>query len=311
MAGVITTQLTDHLNELVPQVKVDAVERKSALYNLFAKSTQAGGDSYNWRVNSAGNSSASSYAESEVEQVAGRQTQAKATLAWKGYRAIMRLTRFAMEDAGGSAYIVGDLVQSEVEGAFRDLLNDIEDGIYSDGTGNSSADITGLQAAIASTGTYAGIVRSGATYWQSHVTGSVGALAEADVQTTLLNLRGSTRKGMPTHILCNPTVFNILGNLLDANRRPVIAQSDGDALHFAGGFVTLSYEGLTVVQVPGYTAQRMDIIQLPNFAIKIIRDFTTDPFRNDNDDITAPMTWRGQLINHHSGQSGTLTGITS
>ena len=311
MAGVITSQLTSLLNQFVPQVRVDAVERKSALYNMFPKQTVAGGDGIKWKVNTAGNTSASSFGESEVEQVAGRQTNAAASLGWRGYRVVMRLTNFAIEDAGGNAYIIGDLVGDELKGAFKDLMNDLEAGIYSDGTGNGSLDITGLQAAISATGTYAGIDRAVTTLWQSHVTGSVGALAEADVQTTLLNLRSAARSGTPNVILANATVFNILGNLLDANRRPVVAQSDGPGLHFAGGFTTLSYEGLTVVQVPSYTAQRMDIIDTSMFGIKIIRDFTTKPWKDDNDDITSTMSWRGNLYNLNPGQSGTLTGITS
>lgn len=311
MAGVLTSQLTDHLNELVPQVRVNAVERKAALYNFFDKMFRTGGDGYKWRVNSAGNTSAGSFGESEVEQAAGRQTWAKASLGWKAYRAILRITRFSIEDASGDAYIVAGLVQSELEGAFRDILNSIEDGIYSDGTGNGSLDVTGMQAANSSTGTYAGLNRSTATYWASYLSSSVGALAELDVQTMLLTLRSAARGGNPDTAFCNPTVFNILGNLLDSSVSRTVTQADKGGIHLNGGFSSIDYGGVKVLQIPGYTAQRMDAIQKDEYKMVVIRDFLTDPWERVNDDITTAMSWRGNLVNHHSGHSGALTGISS
>lgn len=315
MAGVLTTTISNHLRTQFPQVAVDAVERKSALLGLIRQRMVVGGPGPEWRVNSAGNTSAGSYGEGDAEPVAGLQTWQKASLGWKRSWVILRISRAALEEAQ-NFYIIGDLYQDELDRGTRDLINNLEDQIMSDGTGNGSKDVTGLQAAIGDTGTYAGLNRATETYWQSYVTTGVGALALADMKTTSLNLRDPVRRSRWNAILCNATVFNIYGDLAEGGGtslvRHQISQADElRGLRYEAGYVTLGFEGRPVVEIPGYTSQRMDFVQLDDFEIQWIRRFMVDPPKIDGDDWTFKVTVGLQLQCRHPGRQGSLQGITS
>lgn len=75
-----------------------------------------------------------------------------------------------VQNSGKEAII--NLLDKRIKNAFRTMKNQISEGIYSDGTGSSSKQITGLQAQVAddpTTGTVGGINRatSGNEFWRN------------------------------------------------------------------------------------------------------------------------------------------------
>ena len=134
------------------------------------------------------------------------------------------------------------------------------------------------------------------------------------MQDSLLALRGAARKGKPTHMLVGPTVFKNFGNLLAAGKQVSVTQQDIPSLaglKYEGGFRALSYEGMPIVEVPGYTAQRYDIIQLEDWHIDTIRPFTPDPIELDGDDYTTKITHGCQLVCENTARQAYGTGISS
>ncbi|MDE3021970.1 MAG: phage major capsid protein [Pseudomonadota bacterium] len=83
-----------------------------------------------------------------------------------------------------------DLLESRIQIAEKQMMNQLSVGIYSAGTGNSGKDITGLQAAIAdapSSGTYGGINRATWAFWRnvafSSATDGGAAATSANIQS--------------------------------------------------------------------------------------------------------------------------------
>lgn len=83
-----------------------------------------------------------------------------------------------------------DLLEGRIMVAEKQLTNSLSTGFYSDGTGNGSKDLTGLQAAVAdapSSGTYGGINRATWTFWAniafSSLTDGGAAATSANIQS--------------------------------------------------------------------------------------------------------------------------------
>jgi hypothetical protein len=83
-----------------------------------------------------------------------------------------------------------DLLEGRIQIAEKQIMNSLSAGVYSNGTGNSSKDITGLQAAIAdapTSGTYGGINRATWAFWRntafSAVTDGGAAATSANIQS--------------------------------------------------------------------------------------------------------------------------------
>lgn len=73
-----------------------------------------------------------------------------------------------LQNSGKEAFI--DLLESRINVAESTMANKLAQSIYSDGTGSSGKEVTGLNAAVPSnpaTGTYGGIDRATWTFWQS------------------------------------------------------------------------------------------------------------------------------------------------
>lgn len=123
--------------------------------------------------------------------------------------------------------------------------------MFSDGTGNASLDITGLQAIIANTptsGTLGGINRANEAWWQNQYNGSVGAFTTNGITKTR-NLYNKcslgSAKGTPDFCITTQTVHEAFENEhLDILRFAKEDEKMAD-LHFANfkfGSATVVYD---------------------------------------------------------------------
>lgn len=143
-----------------------------------------------------------------------------------------------------------DLVDARMEVAESSLENLINNGVYSDGTGSSGKQVTGLQAAVPddpTTGTYGGINRANYSFWQSglydfsveSVTSSATTI-QASMNTMYSRIvRGSD---VPDLILMDNTYWGYYMASLQTNQR-----FTGDAEMANLGFVTAKYINADVV----------------------------------------------------------------
>ncbi len=163
------------------------------------------------------------------------------------------------------------------------MKKSIETQLLSDGTGNSGKDITGIQAAIGDTGTYAGLDRSTYTWWKAYVSANGGTprnLTEdliAGVVDECLD-RGADLSTL--EIWCGPTQWRKFGALYKGERRQKPEK-------LVGGYLALEYEGIPVIRVPGYGSGRMDVVDVGQFSYKMLPVTSSSPLAKQLRNVIA------------------------
>ena len=76
-------------------------------------------------------------------------------------------------------------LDERVKNRFKSMFTKIEKDAFTDGTGNSSKDFTGLKAALSTSNTYAGIAQTGNAWWQANILAAGGKMITADMVDTL------------------------------------------------------------------------------------------------------------------------------
>lgn len=74
-----------------------------------------------------------------------------------------------------------NFLETEMKSVATDMSETIATGLYSDGTGTSSKQLTGLRAAVVSSGTYAGLDPTTYTTWVSDLDDSSNAITLAEI----------------------------------------------------------------------------------------------------------------------------------
>jgi hypothetical protein len=92
------------------------------------------------------------------------------------------------------------LLEKRISNAMKTMRNNISIGIYSDGTGSSAKQITGLQAQIAdvpSSGVVGGIDRSNWSFWRNQI-GSAANIDKTTIQGLMKAMWLATQRGPDT-----------------------------------------------------------------------------------------------------------------
>ena len=162
-----------------------------------------------------------------------------------------------------------DLLATEMESKAADMKDTMGDGFYSDGTGNSNKDITGLRAAVDDSTfvtTFEGISRATYTQWRSTIT-SDATLAIADMATDFNAAKVGAED--PTLLLGTPAIFNIYEALMDQDVRYNLSFTGYDQIYGKGlprksgnlaqgqGFNSLYFRGIPLVADEKCTTGRL------------------------------------------------------
>jgi hypothetical protein len=294
-----TTTLADLIVQLYRGPWVEALWTNTFLFTRIQRKSGVG-EGVRWPVRYAGNTSAGSYAESDTGAGAGNQGFKKAFLSWKLNKVEVEVTGLAQAvgDAGG---MIVPALRTELDLGLSDLRGNINAQLMSDGSGNASKDITGLYAAIADTGTYAGLDRGTYTWWKSYVSANGGTprnLSEElmrDVKSTV-----EARGGRVTAIYAGSKQWYRYGDLLRAERR----QQNPTSL--TGGYQALDFEGIPLVKVPGYSQTRMDFVDEELFEYVVLKDFEAKPMAKTKDSDVIWITHYSQLVCRNPYRMGSL-----
>ena len=162
-----------------------------------------------------------------------------------------------------------DLLATEMESKAADMKDDLGTQFYSNGTGNTNKDITGLAAAVddsTNVVTYEGISRSTYTQWRSTYT-SDATVTLPDFATDFNAAKIGAED--PTLILSTPAVFNIYEALMDQDVRYNLQFTGYDQIYGKGlprksgnlaqgqGFNSLYFRGIPFVADEKCTTGRM------------------------------------------------------
>jgi hypothetical protein len=256
MAATLIT-LAELIVKLYAGPWVDALQKETFLLVRLGErgNVKTGrGNGIRWPVRYAGNSAVGSYGEGDAAGGAGNQSAKEAFLGWKFQKAEISIGGPSLA-VGAQGGMVVDPLRFELDNGLLDMRAAINTQIMGDGTGNSGKDLTGLLAALADTGTYAGLDRGSYTWWKAYVNANGGTprnLTEAlmrDVKKTM-----ESRGGTLTAIYAGANQWYAYGDLLRAERR----QQDPQTL--TGGYQALDFEGTPLIKVPGYVQTRMEFV---------------------------------------------------
>lgn len=150
-----------------------------------------------------------------------------------------------LQNSGKEAFI--DLLEQRIRVAESTMSNLLCDGIYSDGTGSSGKEITGLDAAIpldpTASATYGGIAQNTWTFWRNKVKNSANTTTLlADMNELWSNLqRGSDR---PDLIVCDNLIWRAYVAALQPQQRFASMEGGGTA---GFGFPSIKFMDADVV----------------------------------------------------------------
>lgn len=257
MPATLTT-LAELIVQLYAGPWVDALMKNTFLLTRLQEINEiktGKGNAIRWPVRYSGNTSAASYGENDAAAGSGNQAAKQALLNWRFNRVEISISGQALAVGAGGGMVV-DPLRFELENGLLDMQDKINTELMSDGTGNSNKDITGILAAFADSGTYAGLDRATYTWWKAYVNANGGtprALTEPlmrDVKSTVEDTRG----GRVTAIWTGSAQWYKYGDLFVAERRQMTPTT------LTGGYQALDFEGIPVIKIPGYPTGRMDFI---------------------------------------------------
>lgn len=208
-------------------------------------------------VKKAKSTSGGSYSGFDTLSTTAIQTRTNAEFETKqNYQSITLDNLDIVKNKGKEAVL--DHIKTSVEEAEMDMGDTIATQIYSDGTGNSSKDITGLDAACddgTNVATYGNINRSTNSWWQGNYTDSSAALTQNIMATHYDEARDAGDE--PTVIATTYALWSKLEDILDSKQRTMIDGHQKLAPSFKNkkmngqgidtGFSFISFRGTPVV----------------------------------------------------------------
>lgn len=272
--------------------------------------------------NDATTENSSSYSGYDVIDITPNSPISAAQFDLKQYAAAVSISGLESLQNSGKEQVI-DLLEGRMQVAEGQLMNDISAGIYSDGTGNSGKDITGLALAVSTnpvSGTYGGINRANWTFWRniafSSVTDGGAAASPANIQSYMNRVaiqlvRGADR---PDIIVAGNNYYRFYLESLQAIQRVTSETSAG------AGFASLKYFGAgfnaDVFLDGGIGGQlntnRMYFLNTKYLFFRPHRDRNFVPIGGDRmsvnqDAVTKLIGWAGNLTCSGARYQGVLT----
>ena len=177
----------------------------------------------------------------------GPQLFTAATYDWKLLAAPVGASGEEILKNSGRERVI-DLVEAKLKNAVKTLKNQMSVALYSDGTGSSGKQLTGLKVLVAddpTTGTVGGINRatSGNEFWRNQAKVSANALTTSTIKGEMqaLYLKCSRGTDRPDLIVADDSMFTLYENSLVEQMR-FTNNRLADA-----GFMNLKYKGADVI----------------------------------------------------------------
>lgn len=306
MAGETTTTLASVVQEIF-QEGATTLWRNNAMLRLFGEPVDVMGDVPRWVVHYAGQS-VTEFSEGAAAPAAGSQSYTDAVLAWRYFGVTIRVTGHARDRlrAGNAAPGFGAALPEAMEKAQNDLIHGVSTSLMDNAAG-------GLDNAVDSTGTYAGLARATYSWWAAYEA-SIGTLAESDLETMFAALEDQPRitqgMGPVDMILTTRAVVTTLKGLGHTNAGHTMIRTDmGQPLDLGYPTTGTSIQGVPVTVVPNLTSGTLLALRRNLFRILRVRDFRVEPLgkTGDYDEFWATCGFALQCRNPYP--NGKLTDI--
>jgi hypothetical protein len=249
-------------------------------------------------------SAAGWYQGADTLSTTDNETFTGAKYQWKQLYANITISGRDERMNSGDAAIV-DFVKSKTMLAEKTLVDQLGDGIYSDGTNTKS--IVGLQVIVDSDQTVGGISQTDYSWWQAYIDSSTTTLSLAGLQTADTTL--SKNNEGPTVYMATRANYNRYYALLQPQQRFM------DEETAKGGFTSLMFNGKPFIA--GSKVPSNNIIALNEAYLHLYYhpkcDMLFVPFeRPNNQDVkVAKVLWMGALGSSNNRMHGRLTAVSA
>lgn len=192
-------------NWIVPKVVDQTLASNTATLIFLANSRPWMGTTLDFPVKLSSHTQGGSFNDYDEFQTANENVRQLASFDARAYYQSVVIGGIARSINAISKTQLLNLVKVEMESVHQDMVDDIGTIIYGDGTGNSSKDFLGLDAAIDDTSTYGGIAPATYTAWKSTLQTSVGAFDFSKARTLMNSATVGAQK--PNIMTANETTF--------------------------------------------------------------------------------------------------------
>ncbi|MCF7801092.1 MAG: phage major capsid protein [Candidatus Marinimicrobia bacterium] len=271
MPGIRAADVQAILNTTASQQFVKTFQNDSSF--LGRVPLKKGKARIQWPVHHGGNASVGSFGEGDNITTTGKQARKLAELPYKRAKVAISVDGLqqAISEAGG---VIGvpDLLADEILKSIEDLKANINTQLLGDGTGNTGKDITGIQAAINNSGTYAGLDRATYAWWKSHVAENGGVARNLDkpLLRAMKNELKGNRSANYSAIWTSHDIYDAYEGLLDDRKRYLTTQV-GDIQQ-----QVLSFDNTPLIPLPGYPSGRLDFVRESDFELFYLTHKTID-----------------------------------
>lgn len=225
---------------------------------------------------------------------------------WKQYYEPIRISQSDVAVTSGDAGKL-DLVAQKIKVAQSNFAENLSVGLFSDGTGNSSKDITGFAAMISATSTYGGIAVADMASWAAQVL--TNATDRALTLALIQQLDGACTDGKdaPSMFVSRQNVFNEAYNLFTAFQR--IESEEMGKL----GFKSLMLNGKVLVVDAHAPAQSILAINEEYVNLYVHKDHNMRKEHHSSletsDSMLTKVFWMGNLGCSQRRRQGVLNKI--
>lgn len=313
------TLATTTLVKYADKTLIDNIFQSNALFYLMAgteKVRNAGGRGYKELDGGlkivepllyATNSTAGSYSGYDVLDTDPQEGMTNAEFDWKQYSVSVSISGAEKRKNSGETAVL-NLLEGKIMQAEMSLIETLNGDLFTDGTGNSSKDLTGLVLAVDSAGTYGNIVRTTETWWSAQETAVTGPLTIDVMRTKYNDCSNGYNKDHPELIVTDQDEYEAY----EAKLQPDMRFADnklGDA-----GFENLKFKGAQIVFDEQCNAGVMYFLNMKYLGLRVHKDArfsVTDEQRPvDQDAFVKQILFMGNLVSSNCRRQGKLTGLT-
>ncbi len=255
------------------------------------------------------------YSGYEVLNIAPSDIMTAAEFPWKQASVVISTSGLETEVQNRGPEQIIPLVSTRINNGMKTMSNNLSIGVYSDGTGSSGKQITGLQALVAldpTTGTVGGIDRSQAAnaFWRNQTSGDVASI-DTDSATLVTEMKSmwleTTRGADKTKfIVTDATLYQRFWDSLSDIQRV------GDSRMATAGFEELKFVTAPVVY-DGDSGIRANTMYFLNTDYIYWRPHTNRnvvPLDNRNsinqDASVVPVVFAGNLTTSNASLQGVI-----
>lgn len=288
------------LREVFEPGFVEAMNRDVSLLKFFKRDSFPGKE-IRWKIHYQGNSSASSYAETDNLPQAGAQAEINASVPYKLNWIAIQVTNFAVAATRGQGGFV-DLLAYETREALEDLKNELNRQLMVQKRSlmvRPNTDMDGIgcivdDGQVDSTVTgYAGISFSSNPWWKPYVLANGGQprpLTIALLQRMRMELNKPPRNAQTDKILCAEVHLYQYGNLMASLRRFTPDQT------LDAGYPSMAFDGIRITGIPTLPAGDMYFLQTRDWGYYVLQNFNTEEKFVNGDARYFVVTHYAQLV---------------